>query len=134
VLRAVTAGALACLVAAGCGGDWKPRPISGPAKEAASVVQRLQEATAKRDWEAICRDLFSRRVREQAGGKDCPRFVKRQAGDVRKPRIEVKRITIRRDSASVRVVTRASGQAPAPETIELVREGGRFRIASLGGS
>ncbi len=126
--------ALACIV--GCGGDGgqKPRPISGPAKEAATVVQRLQDATAKRDFKTICRDLFSRRVREQAGGKDCPRFVKRQAGDVRRPRIEVRGITIRRDSASVRVLTRAAGQAPARETIELVREGGRFRIASLGGS
>ena len=135
MLRAVPAAALACLVAAGCGsgGNQKPRPISGPAKQAALVVQRLQDATAKRDWGTICRDLFSRRVRDQAGGKDCPRLVKRQAGDVRKPRIEVKDITIRRHGASVRVVTRASGQAPAPETIELVRERGRYRIASLGG-
>ena len=96
------------------------------------MVQRLQDATARHMYKTICRDLFSKRVREQAGGKDCPRFVQRQAGDVRNPRIEVKGITIKRGSASVRVVTRASGQAPAPETIELVREGGRFRIASLG--
>jgi hypothetical protein len=138
VLRAVTAAALAglaCLPAVGCGGDdgQKPRPISGPAKEAAAVVQRLQRATAERDFRVICRDLFSRRVRQQAGGRDCPRFVKRSAGDVRNPRIEVKDITIKRDTASVRVVTRATGQAPARETIELVREDGKFRIASLGG-
>jgi hypothetical protein len=138
VLRAVTAAAvagLACLAAAGCDGDGgqKPRPISGPAKEAAAVVQRLQRATADRDFRTICRELFSRRVREQAGGRGCPRFVKRSAGDVRNPRIEIERITIRRDTASVRVVTRATGQAPAKETIELVRERGRFRISSLGG-
>jgi hypothetical protein len=134
VLRAVTAAALAGVAAVGCGGsgDRKAKPIRGPAKEAASVVQRLQRATAERDYKTICRDLFSRRVRDQAGGKDCPRFVKRQAGDVRNPRIEIKDITVRRSGASVRVETRASGQARAPETIELVREGGRFRIASLG--
>jgi hypothetical protein len=97
------------------------------------VVARLEAATAHRDFDTICRDLFSRRVREEAGGRGCPRFVKRSAGNVRNPKIQVKRITIKRNAASVSVVTRAAGQAPARETIELVRERGRLRIASLSG-
>lgn len=95
-------------------------------------MKRLEVATARRDFDTICRELFSRRVRREAGGRGCARFVKRSAGGVRNPKIEVQRIAIRRNTASVRVITRATGQAPARETIELVRERGRFRIASLG--
>jgi hypothetical protein len=123
-----------CLFAslAGCGGNGNPQPIQGAAKEVASVVQRLEKALQKREFRSICKDLLSSAERTQAGGPGCSRILRRTAGDLRRPRIAIKTIKVARDAAVVEVVTTAEGQAPAPDVIRLVRERGRYRIASLG--
>jgi hypothetical protein len=122
------------LVLSGCGGNGKPKPISGPAKEAASVVQALEKATARRDFRAICDRLLTASERRQAGGSDCPRLMAQRAQGLQHPRIRIRGIEIARGNAAalVSVQTTAVGQAPAGDVIRLVREGGRFRIASLG--
>jgi hypothetical protein len=124
-----------CLFAAGCGGggNGSPKPIQGPAKEAAAVVERLHTALVQRDYQTVCDLLLSAAERRQAGGDQCPSILAQSAGDLRNPRITIEGIEIARDHALVRVRTTAVGQAPARDVIRLVREGGRYRIASLGG-
>jgi hypothetical protein len=128
---------VAVLAAAGlgaCGGDsGQEREISRTAREVGATIAALERATARHDYQTICRELFSRAVREQAGGLDCPRRLRRTAGGVRRPRIVVESIAIRGTRAEAEVRTVAAGQAPARDRIELVREGGRWRVAALGG-
>ena len=120
-------------VLAGCGdGDGDPRPIEGPAKEVAEVVQRFERATADHDFATICTDLFTAAVRERAGGEDCAQVLGERGARVRRPRILIDRIEVTGSRALVKVTTTAAGQARVTDTIELKREGGRFRIASLG--
>jgi hypothetical protein len=124
----------ACVLVAGCGGagNSAPKPISGPAKEVAGVIQRLQTATARHDFQAICDDLLAAATRRQAGGGDCSALLRERAADVRRPRIVVQAIEVSGRTAQARVRTTASGQAATTDVIRLVREGGSFRISSLG--
>jgi hypothetical protein len=134
-MRASTAAGSALLLGAliaGCGGADDPEPLRGPAKEVAAVVQALERSVADGDYRRICRDLFSEQVRRQAGGRDCPAMLKRTAADVKRPSIVIRRIEVHGAKATAVVGTRARGEAPSKETIDLVREAGRFRISSLG--
>ena len=53
---------------------------------------------------------------------------------VRDPRLSVGAITIKGDRATAEVRTSAAGQAPSQDTVDLVRVGDHWRIASLGGT
>jgi hypothetical protein len=132
---ATAACSLALAGLAGCslGGGEQPPRVTGAAREVASVVERLERAVAGRDWGAICDDLFTSAARRRAGGADCPRLLRSDAAGVRSPRIEVVRIAIKGDRAAARVRTRARGQPPLTDVIELRREDGRYRVESLGG-
>ena len=123
-----------CVIVGGCGGGGgaKPVPISGPAKQVASVIQRLQKATSAHDFATICDELLSADTRKRLGGQDCATVLSERAGGVRRPRIRIQAIDVQDGRAAVRVRTTAVGQAPTTDVIRLVRENGSFRIDSLG--
>lgn len=129
----------ACLLAlsglAGCsfGGDDDSPKVSGAARQVSAVVERLERAIAARDWRSVCDDLLTPAARRRAGGADCPRLLRSDASDVRNPRIDVLSIVLKKGSAQARVRSRASGQPPLTDVIELRREGGGYRIESLRG-
>ena len=122
------------LLAAGCGGDDKaePEPVSGPAKEVATVIEKLERATARKDFATICNELLAQATRKQAGGDECPAVLEQRARGVARPKIVIKSIEVKGDRAQVRVETIAKGQATVTDLLHLVREGGRFRVLSLG--
>ena len=128
----VAAGAALALAVAGCGGADEPPPITGPAKEAAATIDAFERAARRRDFRTICNELLAAEARRQSGGRHCPARLRRRARRLRQPRVEVLEIDVRgRDAASVRVRARAAGDPARVDTVELVREVGRFRIASL---
>ena len=122
------------MLAAGCGGgdDAKPKRISGPAKDVASVIKRLETATAKRDFTTICDAVLAAATKKQAGGDQCPSVLEQRARGVARPRIRIKAIEIEGERARARVRTTATGQAATTDVIRLVRENGGFRVLSLG--
>jgi hypothetical protein len=122
------------MLAAGCGGsdDGKPKAISGPAKEVAGVIKRLETATAKQDFTAICNQLLAAATRKQAGGEECPAVLEQRGRGVKRPRIRIQAIEVQGNSAQARVRTTAIGQAAVTDLIRLVRENGSFRVVSLG--
>jgi hypothetical protein len=119
--------------APGCGGGGDERDPSGLAREAAAVVEQLERAIARGDFERVCGELLSAEVRRQAGGGGCPAMLARTSAGVERPRIQVKRIEVHGADAAVEVVTSAAGQSRASDTIRLVREEGGYRISSLSG-
>jgi hypothetical protein len=118
---------------AGCGGSDKPKPISGAPAQVADAVLALERATARGDFEHVCEELMTPEARRLSGGRECAERLRRAAGDLRDPRIKIDRVEVDGEQASVRVTTTARGQGSVTETLELVRERGRFRIASLSG-
>jgi len=117
----------------GClGADEEAEPARGAARDVAVVVDRLERATADRDFGTVCDDLFTAAARERAGGEDCERLTRSAAEGISRPRIEMKAIDIRADLARVEVTTRAAGQAAVPAVVELRRERGEWRVEALG--
>ena len=118
----------------GCsfGADEEPQPVSGTAKEIAATVDRLERAVATHDFSEICDELFTRAARERSGGEDCAKQLSAAAGEVRRPEIDIGGIQVEGDRAVVTVRTRAEGQARVSDELRLTREGGRWRVESLG--
>jgi hypothetical protein len=125
---------LLCVLIAGCGGggNGRPKPISGPAKDVATVIQRLERATAARNFTTICDELLATATRKQAGGDECPDVLDQRARGVKHPRIRIQSIDVQGARAQVRVRTTATGQDATSDVINLVREKGSFRVLSLG--
>jgi hypothetical protein len=122
------------LTLAGCslGADEEPRRAAGPPAEIAAVVQRLERATAERDWAEVCGDLFTAAARQRAGGADCARLLGSAAVQVRRPSIEIRAIQLRSAGrASVEIRTRAEGQGPVSELLQLRNEDSAWRIEAL---
>jgi hypothetical protein len=119
---------------AGClGADKEPRPATGAPRAIAEVVQRLERASADRDFAVVCRDLFTAAARERAGGRDCVRLTRSAAAGVERPSLDLVAIDLEGASARVRVRTRATGQAPLSDVLLLRRERGEWRVDALGG-
>jgi hypothetical protein len=117
----------------GClGADEEAEPARGAARDIAGVVDRLERATAERDFATLCDELFTAAARERAGGEDCERLTRSAAGGIARPQIVMRSIDIRADGARVEVVTRATGQAEVPSALELRREQGEWRVDGLG--
>jgi hypothetical protein len=134
-MRAAGPAAVCALVIGlvGCGGGGEDDAAGGLAQEAGAVVKQLERSIRQGDFDRVCSELLSAEVRRQAGGGDCPAMLERTSAGVKRPRIQVKAIKIEGAMASVDVVTLAKGQAPAEDTIRLVRENGAYRISSLSG-
>jgi hypothetical protein len=123
----------AMLAPMGCslGDDEAPQPVSGVPKEIAATVLQLERSVAERDFTAICDRLFTARARQRAGGDECVVQLRSAAEDVRRPKIEIAGIELKGDRATVRVATKAEGQARVTDSLELRRERGRWLVEAL---
>lgn len=117
--------ALAVLVAAGCG--------ESPEKQIRATLDRFAAATRAKDYQRLCDDLFSSKLVAQVRsvGLPCEVALRMGLGEVRRPSLVVRRVQVSGDKALARVRTAAVGQQPSEDTVELVREKGDWRIASL---
>jgi hypothetical protein len=133
VSRSSLAGCVALLALSGCslGGDEEAKPVKGAPREVVAAVGRLERATAGHDWRTICNVLFTPAARRRAGGRDCARRLASDGQDLRAPRTQLLAISVSADRASVRVRSRANGQPPLVDVIELRRVGRRYRIEAL---
>ena len=114
-------------------GGEQTRPVSGVAREAAEAVLQLETAVAGRDWPGICNRLYTREARKAAGGDRCTSTLAQSAGGLRNAHLKVVRLRIRGKSATATVAASANGKRAVTDRIQLVREGGRFRIAPASG-
>jgi hypothetical protein len=124
---------IAMLAPMGCalGGDDEPKPASGAAAQVAATVDRLERDVEQRDFAAICNQLFTAEARQRAGGDDCARQLRSAAEGLRRPRIEIQRIDVNDNRATVRVRTEADGQALVSDELLLRREDPRWLIEAL---
>ncbi len=122
------------LAPSGCslGADEEPKRISGEAAQVALTVKRLERAVEQKDYATICQQLFTARARERAGGEECTRQLRSAAEGVEQPRIEIERIDLKKDRATVKVRTEAEGQARVSDELQLRRQGGRWLVEALG--
>jgi hypothetical protein len=113
------------------GADDEAQPASGATARVAATVDRLERATAEKDWDSVCEELFTAAARRRAGGRDCPRLLRSSAARLREPSIEIRGIDVAGERATVAVRTRAEGQPPVGDSLELRREAGGWRVEAL---
>jgi hypothetical protein len=115
------------LIAAGCGGESDEEQVR-------STLERFADATAKKDYQVLCDELFATKLVEEVRRQvACELALKNSSlGEAQQPKLEIKRIKIESDSkASAVVRTSAANQKPSEDTVELIREGDDWRIISL---
>jgi hypothetical protein len=131
-LTAVAGVIVIAVVTAVRDGDDGPPAVSGTPKEAVDVVESFRKALAARDFAAICDELYTTEAREAAGGDDCQSVLATETAKLRDPEVRIVGLTVTRDGATVNVQASVNGERPVADTIRLVRQKGRFRIASAG--
>jgi ketosteroid isomerase-like protein len=122
------AAALALALALGACGEEE-----GVTAQVRGAVGDFAEATAKKDFQRICDDLLARelvRGVEQVG-LPCEVALQRGLGEVEAPTLEVRSVVVNGDRALAEVDSTARGQRPSRDSLELVRQQGAWRIASL---
>lgn len=136
--RRLLALALIFVLAAGVGflvvnrEDDEPPPVSGTPKDVVSTIATFERAVRARDFATVCDRLFTVEAREAAGGDDCQSVLAQAAARFRTPRIRIQSIRVRGEEATATVLATVPGQRATAETIELARQGERYRIVSAG--
>jgi hypothetical protein len=131
----IAALALAAAVA-GCGADEEGGGGGAgvPAEQQVrAVVARFGVATRAKDYQQICDRLLSEELvsKIEGIGLPCESAVQRGLGGVRNPTLAINEVSISGSRALVSIHTTASGEAPSNDALQVVREGGEWRIASL---
>jgi hypothetical protein len=133
MLRPVAPRPLLPLVAAclliGCGD-------SGPTDEQQirATLSEFERATAERDYRALCDRILAPELIDSVEqvGLTCDVALQKGFEDVEEPRLTVGAIEVREDRATAEVRSSAAGESPSQDSVELVRAGDGWRIASLG--
>jgi len=98
-----------------------------------STLRSFAEATARKDYQALCDDLFSKRLVEEVR-RTVPCEIALQQSDLataKDPKLEVTRVRVDGKRATADVKTSAANQKPSQDTVELIQEDGDWRIISL---
>jgi hypothetical protein len=133
MLRPVAIRPLLLVVAAcaltGCG-------ESGPTEEQRirATLAEFGRATAERDYPALCDRILAPRLVQtvERVGLTCELALQKGFEDVEEPRLTVGAIEVDGDRANAEVRSSARGEPPSQDTVELVKVGDGWRIASLG--
>jgi hypothetical protein len=133
MLRPVATRPLVLVVAAcalaGCG-------ESGPTEEQRirAALAEFGRATAERDYRALCDRILAPALVEavERVGLTCELALQKGFEDVEDPRLTVGAVDVSGDRATAEVRSSATGQPPSQDTVELVRVGDGWRVASLG--
>jgi Putative lumazine-binding len=123
--RAITLTTVLVLLASACG--------RSPERDVRDTLNAFAEATAKKDYQRLCDDIFSEKLVEQVRQQvPCELALKNSSlGDAQKPKLEIKRITVDGDVANAVVASSAANQRPSEDTVRLVKEGEDWRIQAL---
>ena len=132
----LTAAVLAVAVA-GCGAQAEAPTtdsgtFTGEEGRVAATVQDFGDAAGKQETDKICTDLLASALVRRLGGDRCADELKASLRDTNASDLTIpdRGIRITGQEATARVVTEL-GDRDATDTVGLVRERGRWRIAEL---
>jgi hypothetical protein len=128
---ATAAGLAAC---GGGGGPKQPTPGQDRAAVRGTLVE-LERATAAHDYATMCGKVLSRALvaRVAGAGLPCETALRLGLKNVRQPRLQVSTIKVTGNRALAQVYSGAQGQKGSSDVVQLVRERGAWRVASLAG-
>jgi putative lumazine-binding protein len=128
VVLALTLAAAAGWSLGACGKAGRP-----DAELVRAAVNRFARASARKDYQQICDRLVSRRLVQTVEqiGLPCESAFRRGLRGVRRPRLQIRKIQVAKDKALVSVRSTAANQKPSDDTLQLVKEDGKWKIAAL---
>jgi hypothetical protein len=137
--RPIFAAPIAVLVLAlavvGCGADEEGGGGAGlpVEQQVRAVVARFGVATRAKDYQQICDRLLSEDLvnKIEGIGLPCESALQRGLGGVRNPTLAINEVSISGSRALVSIHTTATGEAASNDALQVVREGGEWKIASL---
>ena len=117
---------LALAVAAGCGG-------SSDESRVRETLTRYQQASARQDYRQLCNRVFARALTARVArvGLPCEQALRVKLGTVQAPTLSVLKVKVTGARALALVRSAAAGEPPSTDTIELVMDGGAWRISAL---
>jgi Putative lumazine-binding len=120
--------ALLCVLAvagAGCGRSEE--------REVRRTLDAFAQATARKDYQRLCDDLFAERLVEEVRRTvPCEVALRNSSlNDARNPKLTVRSVAVDGNRATAVVATSAANQRPSEDTVELVKEGEQWRILAL---
>ena len=129
-LAAAIALLAGCIPAGACGED---EPTDE--QQVRDSLAAFGRATGEKDYDALCRTVLSTALVEEIKsiGLPCEVALERGLGAVEAPKLTVGRVRVDGESATAEVRSSATGEEPSRDVVELVKEEGRWRVASLAG-
>jgi hypothetical protein len=125
----------AAIFAAGCGqgSSNSATDFQGEQRAVAQTIEDLQSAGKKGDATKICDELLAPTLvdRIKRSGGDCAKVVDSALSDADSFELKVEKVTVNGNRATA-VVKSETGKKDRTDTIELVREGRNWKVASLG--
>jgi hypothetical protein len=139
VLRAAALLSAAAIFAGGCGADQEGGGGGGGGsglpddQQVRAVVARFGIATRAKDYQTICDQLLADSLVRtvESIGLPCESALQKGLADVRDPRLEISQVSIGSGRALVSVHSTAAGQPASDDAVQLVKQDGEWRIASL---
>jgi dihydroxyacetone kinase len=124
------------LVLSACGQAAKDsaEDFKGDQQVVAQTVEDLQSASRKNDSSKICTTLLAPALVAQikkASGGDCEKGIKDALSDADSFELQVQKVTVSGAKATA-VVKSEGGDTERVDTLELVKDSGEWKIASLG--
>jgi uncharacterized cupredoxin-like copper-binding protein len=125
--------ALAAL-AAGCAqAGSSAGKFNGEQHNVAAKIEQLQSAGESGDAKEICDEVLAKQLRDemQAGSSNCEQQLDEALKDADDFDLEVEKVTVAGNTATAQVKAR-DGSGDRVREFELTREGGDWRVTSLG--
>lgn len=117
---------LVLAAAAGCGGDSHEQKVR-------ATLTRYERASARQDYDQLCNRVLARSLvaRLSRVGLPCEQALREGLGSVQGPKLEILKVKVTAPRALALVRSSAAGQRTSTDTIELVMEGGDWRVSAL---
>jgi hypothetical protein len=126
-LAAAALVAVTALALPACGGEDQSEAVRG-------TLERFGRATAEKDYQTICDELFAPQLLTEVrqAGLPCEVALSRSSlAQAERPTLTVRSVSVDGDRASARIRTGAANQPASEDTVQLVRQDGAWRIVSL---
>lgn len=130
---ALCVAALLAVAAAGCGGSSHSAPT--PRDQVRTTLVLFQRATARKDFQTLCDRVLARELIRHLDRLNVPCEIGLERSVlalVKQPKLTVLGVDVHGQRATARVRTTAIDEPASTDVVQLVREGGAWKIAALG--
>jgi hypothetical protein len=133
-LLGAAAATLLVAAAAGCGETASTGSFQGESHAVAQAIADFQSNVTAREQKKLCQNDLAAAVtaRLTRGGGSCQAALKNQLLQIDATGLTIRSIAVNGNTATARVKSTYSGKT-RESTLTLVKEGGRWKIAGVGG-